>query len=107
MRKNHIVVAYNHSDSIEPNFIIYKNAKELESDLKNWVQDYLANAENAEYEVDDFATDSEIEEFVAGLYQARYQRSLNLVKDDDLLCVATALVLGGSDKNLSLVQQGN
>lgn len=91
---NAIVVAYNNSDSLIPNIVLYRDTKELEYELKKWVKDYLANAES---EVNDYAKDSEIEEFVSSLCRARNQRSLQLV-ENDYEVVATAFVLGGSDE---------
>ncbi len=91
---NAIVVAYNHSDSLIPNIVLYRDTKELECELKKWVKDYLANAE---CEVNDYAKDSEIEEFVSSLCRARNQRSLQLV-ENDYEVVATAFVLGGNDE---------
>lgn len=91
---NAIIVAYTHSDSLIPNIVLYRNTKELEYELKKWVKDYLANAE---CEVNDYAKDSEIEEFVSSLCRARNQRELQLV-EDDYEVVATAFVLGGNDE---------
>lgn len=91
---NAIVVAYNHSDSLIPNIVLYRDTKELECELKKWVKDYLANAE---CEVNDYAKDSEIEEFVSGLCRAGNQHSLQLV-ENDYEVVATAFVLGGNDE---------
>ena len=91
---NAIVVAYNHSDSLIPNIVLYRDTKQLECELKKWVKDYLANAE---CEVNDYAKDSEIEEFVSSLCRARNQHSLQLV-EDDYEVVATAFVLGGNDE---------
>lgn len=91
---NAIVVAYNHSDSLIPNIVLYRDTKELECELKKWVKDYLANAE---CEVNDYAKDSEIEEFVSSLCRAENQHFLQLV-EDDYEVVATAFVLGGNDE---------
>lgn len=91
---NAIVVAYNHSDSLIPNIVLYRDTKELECELKKWVKDYLANAE---CEVNDYAKDSEIEEFVSSLCRAGNQHFLQLV-EDDYEVVATAFVLGGNDE---------
>ena len=94
---NAIVVAYNNSsssDRLVPDIVLYRNTKELEYELKKWVKDYLANAE---CEVNDYAKDSEIEEFVSSLCRARNQRELQLV-ENDYEVVATAFVLGGNDE---------
>lgn len=91
---NAIVVAYNHSDSLIPNIVLYRDTKELECELKKWVKDYLANAE---CEVNDYAKDSEIEEFVSSLCRAENQHFLQLV-ENDYEVVATAFVLGGNDE---------
>lgn len=91
---NAIVVAYNNSDTLIPNIVLYKSRQELENELKKWVKDYLANAE---CEVNDYAKDSEIEEFVSSLNQAQNTRSLQLV-ENDYEVVATAFVLGGDDE---------
>lgn len=91
---NAIVVAYNNSDTLIPNIVLYRDKKELEYALKEWVKDYLASAET---EVNNFAKDSEIEEFVSSLTQASNTRSLQLV-ENDYEVIATAYVLGGSDE---------
>ena len=91
---NAVVVAYNNSDTLIPDIILYRSRKELENELKKWVKDYLANAE---CEVNDYAKDSEIEEFVSSLTQAQNTRSLQLV-ENDYEVVATALVLGGNNE---------
>lgn len=91
---NAIVVAYNNSDILIPNIVLYRDKEELEYALKEWVKDYLASAET---EVNNFAKDSEIEEFVSSLTQASNTRSLQLV-ENDYEVIATAYVLGGSDE---------
>lgn len=91
---NAIVVAYNNSDSLIPHIVLYRDTKELEYELKKWVKDYLANAES---EVNNYAKNSEIEEFVSSLCRAGNQHSLQLV-ENDYEVVATAFVLGGNDE---------
>ena len=94
MHKNHIVVAYNNSDSLIPHIVLYRDTKALEYELKKWVKDYLANAESV---VNNYAKNSEIEEFVSSLCRAGNQHSLQLV-ENDYEVVATAFVLGGNDE---------
>lgn len=91
---NAIVVAYNNSDSLIPHIVLYRDTKELEYELKKWVKDYLANAESV---VNNYAKNSEIEEFVSSLCRAGNQHSLQLV-ENDYEVVATAFVLGGNDE---------
>ena len=96
---NAVVVAYTNSDSLNPDLALYTDLKVLERELKKYVKDYLAAAGEAVVSINDYAKDSEIEQFIDDLTnsQAGNRLSLQLV-EDDYEVVATALVLGGKDE---------